>query len=233
MRDGKRGLERIYTEIPARYEITNHVLTLGFDRWWRRRAARIAVHGGGARWIDLCCGTGEMAAGLKRLAGPDCRVFAADFSMPMLSRARRKRGTGGILFALSEIDDLPFPDGCFDIATVSFAARNIDRGGDTLVCAFREILRVLRPGGRFINLETSSPRNHAVRALFHSYVRLLVRPVGRAITGSDEGYAYLSGSILRFHSRDRLSEILREAGFSAVESVPLLFGAAAVHTAVR
>ena len=228
-----RGLEKIYSEIPERYEIANHVLTLGLDRLWRRRAARIAVEGSGTRWIDLCSGTGEMAALLKRLAGSDCKVFAADFSMPMLSRARSKRETSEILFALSEIDALPFPDGCFDLATVSFATRNIDRGGETLVHAFREIFRVLRPGGRFVNLETSRPRNPFVRTLFHSYVRLFVRPIGGAITGSEAGYAYLSSSILRFYSRDQLSEILRETGFSEVESIPLFFGAAAVHTAVR
>jgi len=227
------GLERIYSEIPGRYEIVNHVLTLGFDRLWRRRAARIAARRGGDRWIDLCSGTGEMAVLLKRLAGQDRTVFAADFSMPMLSRASNKPETGEILFVLSDIDALPFPDECFDLATISFAARNIDRGGETLVHAFREILRVLRPGGRFVNLETSRPRNPFVRTLFHSYVRLLVGPIGEAITGSRAGYAYLSSSILRFHSRDRLSEILREAGFSEVESVPLFFGAAAVHTAVR
>jgi demethylmenaquinone methyltransferase/2-methoxy-6-polyprenyl-1,4-benzoquinol methylase len=228
-----RGLERIYTEIPARYEITNHVLTLGLDRLWRRRAARIAARRGGGRWIDLCSGTGEMAVLLKHLAGHDCTVFAADFSMPMLSRARTKPETGEILFVLSGIDALPFPDECFDLATISFATRNVDRGGETLVYAFREILRVLRPGGRFVNLETSRPRNPFVRTLFHSYVRLLVGPIGGAITGSRAGYAYLSSSIPRFHSRDRLSEILREAGFSEVESVPFFFGAAAVHTAVR
>ena len=228
-----RGLKKIYSEIPWRYETANHVLTFGLDRMWRMRAARIAAELGGSRWIDLCSGTGEMAVMLKRLADPDCKVFAADFSMPMLARARSKREAKEILFALSDIDDLPFPDGCFDLATVSFAARNIDRGGETLQHAFREILRVLRPGGRFVNIETSRPRNPFIRTFFHSYVRLLVRPIGGAITGSDAGYAYLSNSILRFHSRGRLTEILREAGFSEVESVSLFLGAAAVHTAVR
>ncbi len=226
-------LEKIYSEIPGRYEIANHVLTLGLDRPWRRRAARLAARSGGDRWIDLCCGTGAMTIPLKRLAGRGCRVFAADFSMPMLSRARRKRETDGIHFLLSDIDALPFPDGYFDLVTVAFAARNIDRGGDTLVHSFREILRVLRPGGRFVNLETSQPRNPFARMLFRSYVRMLVSRVGGAIGGYREGYSYLSGSILRFHSRDSLSRILREAGFSEVESVPLFLGAAALHIAFR
>jgi demethylmenaquinone methyltransferase/2-methoxy-6-polyprenyl-1,4-benzoquinol methylase len=226
-------LERIYSEIPGRYEMANHVLTLGLDRPWRRRAALIAARRGGDRWIDLCCGTGEMAVQLKRLADRDCLLFGADFSMPMLSRARRKRETGEIHFLLSEIDALPFPDGSFDLVTVAFAARNIDRGGDTLLHSFREILRVLKPGGFFVNLETSQPRNPLARMLFRSYVRLMVRTVGGVIGGYREGYSYLSNSILRFHSREHLSGILRGAGFSEVESVPLLFGAAAVHTAVR
>ncbi len=228
-----KELEKIYARIHGRYETTNHALTLGLDRLWRRRAARIAARDGGGRWIDLCCGTGEMTVLLRGLAGPRCGLFAADFSMPMLSRARGKRGAEEIHFALCEIESLPFPDASFDLATLSFAARNIDRGGESLARAFREIRRVLRPGGRFVNLETSSPRNPVARALFRAYVRLPIRWVGRSITGSTRGYAYLSESILKFHGRERLSGILLEAGFSSVESVPLLFGAAAVHRAVR
>lgn len=228
-----KGLQKIYEEIPERYETANHTLTLGLDMLWRRRAARVAARRGGSRWIDLCTGTGEMSVLLESLADPDCRIFATDFSMPMLAQARSKHGMGKIGFTISVIDDLPFPDACFDLATVSFATRNIDRGGETLVDAFREIRRILRPGGSFINLETSRPRNPLVRALFHSYVRLLVRPIGGAITGCDAGYAYLSRSIREFHSSDRLSKIILEAGFSEVESIDLLFGAAAIHTAVR
>lgn len=228
-----RELEKIYAEIPERYETTNRVLTLGLDRLWRRRAARIAVREGGMRWMDLCCGTGEMALLLGSRAAPGCIVIAADFSMPMLSRARMKHRAGELLFTLAEADALPFPDESFDLVTVSFAARNIDRCNDGLARAFREILRVLRPAGRFVNLETSSPSNPLIRTCFRWYVRTLVGPIGRAITGSGRGYAYLSDSILGFHSRDRLSEMLREAGFSSVDSFSLLFGAAAVHRAVR
>ena len=227
------GLERISAEIPERFERANHLLTLGLDVLWRRRAAAVAASRGGDRWIDLCTGTGEMAVLLKGRAGPACRVFAIDFSLPMLERARRKRGAEGIGFVISGIDDLPFADACFDLATISFAARNIDRGGSALVGALREVRRILRPGGRVVNLETSQPRNPFTRAIFHLYVRLLVRPVGGAITGSDAGFAYLSSSIRRFHTPERLSEILREAGFSDVESACLLLGAVAVHTAVR
>lgn len=226
-------LEKIYSEIPGRYETVNHVLTLGFDRPWRRRAARLAARGGGGRWIDLCCGTGEMTALLRDLAGRERRLFAADVSMPMLSRARGKGEMDEVHFVLSDVDALPFPDASFDLVTVAFAARNLDRGGDTLLDSFREILRVLRPGGRFVNLETSQPQNPLARMLFRLYVSLTVRSVGGAIGGYGRGYTYLSNSILRFHSRGQLSRVLREAGFSEVESIPMLLGAAAVHVAVR
>jgi demethylmenaquinone methyltransferase/2-methoxy-6-polyprenyl-1,4-benzoquinol methylase len=229
----RTGLKRVYAEIHGRYESANHILTIGLDVIWRRRAASLAERCSGGRWIDLCTGTGEMAVLLERAADSDCRVHAVDFSMPMLEEARSKREAGGICFTLSGIDDLPFPDACFDLATISFATRNIDRGGETLVNAFREIRRIIRPGGCLINLETSQPRNPIVRALFHSYVRLLVRPVGGAVAGSDEGFAYLSRSILGFHSPQRLSGILLEAGFSEVDWESLFFGAAAIHTAIR
>jgi demethylmenaquinone methyltransferase/2-methoxy-6-polyprenyl-1,4-benzoquinol methylase len=227
------NLQSIFSEIHGRYELVNHVLSLGLDNRWRRLAAATASAGGGMRWIDLCCGTGEMTVCLKALAPADTIIFATDFSERMVHQALKKRETDGITFALSELSALPFSDASFDLATMSFATRNVNTGREQLVRSLCEIRRVLRDGGRFVNLETSRPENRFMRGIFHSYVRLFVKPIGRVLSGSKAGYAYLSSSIPSFYSMNGLSDILLEAGFKEVSSVPVMCGVAAIHRAVR
>jgi demethylmenaquinone methyltransferase/2-methoxy-6-polyprenyl-1,4-benzoquinol methylase len=228
-----RGIQKIFSEVPRTYELVNHLLTFGLDVRWRTKAARIAARGGGARWIDVCSGTGETAAGLSRLAGEHCLLVAADFSFPMLMRAALKPEARRIAFTLADARNLPFRDGSFDLVTMSFATRNINVDRDFLLGCFREFHRILKPGGRFVNLETSQPGAAWIRRLFHIYVRLTVRPVGRLLSGSRTAYAYLAHTIPRFYGAGHLSGILGQAGFSRVAVHPLLFGAAAIHEAEK
>lgn len=229
----ENGLKKIYSEIPERYELANHLMTLGFDKLWRRRAAAIAVEGGGQRWLDICSGTGEMAVCLKRLAPEGSLVHATDFSMPMLSMAGRKEGTEEIGFSISNASSLPFADSSFDLVTCSFAMRNLNRNRDELLGTLREVRRVLKGGGRFVNLETSRPENSLIRFAFHSYVKLFIKPIGTAMTGYRAGYGYLAGSIPRFYGARELEELLLEAGYRGVASKRMMLGAVAIHLAVR
>lgn len=224
-----RPLREIFGEVAATYEKVNRVLTLGFDRRWRRAAARIAAKEGGERWLDVCSGTGEMAEGLARLAGEGTAITALDFSLPMLAHARGKDMARPVDFVLGDVKSLPFPDAAFDLVAISFATRNINLSRPVLVATFAEFLRVLKPGGRFVNLETSQPRCGAVRRLFHAYVALLVKRVGTRLSGSTAGYAYLSTTIPKFYGAEELAAILKEGGFADVSFRRLLFGAAAVH----
>jgi demethylmenaquinone methyltransferase/2-methoxy-6-polyprenyl-1,4-benzoquinol methylase len=224
-----RPLREIFGEVAETYERVNRVLTLGFDRRWRRATARRAARQGGSRWLDVCSGTGEMAENLARRAPEGTEIVALDFSLPMLSHARTKTMARPVAFVLGDVKSLPFPDATFDLATISFATRNINLSRPVLVATFGEIRRVLKPGGRFVNLETSQPRWGIVRKLFHAYVAALVRRVGSRISGSTAGYAYLSTTIPRFYGAEELAAILREAGFASVSVKRLLFGAAAIH----
>jgi demethylmenaquinone methyltransferase / 2-methoxy-6-polyprenyl-1,4-benzoquinol methylase len=228
-----RPLREIFGEVAGTYERVNRVLTLGLDRPWRRAAAKRAARGGGTRWLDVCSGTGEMAENLSRRAAADVEIVALDFSRPMLTRARAKSMARPVEFVLGDVKRLPFPDGAFDLVTISFATRNINLSRQVLTATCAEFLRVLRPGGRFVNLETSQPGSRIVRALFHSYVKLLVKRVGTKISGSRAGYAYLSTTIPRFYGAEELTGILREAGFASVSCKRLFFGAAAIHTSVK
>src|ERR1035437_432321 len=115
-----------FAPIPGTYEMVNHVLTFGLDRYWRRRAARRAVQPGVAVCLDVCTGTGEMAMGLCRAGRGRVAVTAVDFCEPMIREAVRKYKAHGIVFQLANAADLPFPDSHFDLVTISFALRNLN-----------------------------------------------------------------------------------------------------------
>lgn len=226
------GIQKIYAEIPRTYEFINHVLTFGFDIYCRKKAVKLALAGGGDRFLDVCSGTGEIACYLKAKSN-GTQVVAADFSLPMMKVGAAKKEAKNISFVISEAGDLPFPENYFDLITISFATRNINKNRDILIKYFSEFRRVLKPGGRFVNLETSQPRNKTIRKLMHLYVDLTVRKIGRTISGSKYGYNYLASTIPRFYGTKELTEILKEAGFSKVYPKPMFFGAAAIHKAIK
>jgi len=212
-----KGIQKLFSDVPRTYERVNHILTFGLDILWRRRTARMGAEGGGRRWLDVCSGTGETAFLLRSLASPETQIVLADFSLPMLGLAKEKRDSSSLAFTVSDAKALPFPDNCLDLITISFATRNLNVTKDHLLLSFKEFYRVLRPGGRFVNTETSQPRWRLTKRLFHLYVSLAVKPIGAAISGTKPAYAYLSHTIPRFYTRDQLSEIIKEAGFAKVE----------------
>jgi demethylmenaquinone methyltransferase/2-methoxy-6-polyprenyl-1,4-benzoquinol methylase len=228
-----KGIQKIFGEVPRTYELVNHLLTFGADIICRRRAAEMAVREGGTMWLDVCSGTGEMAANLARLGRNGTNVYGADFSLPMIRMAAQKSEAKKVGFVISDVGKLPFGDGSFDLVTISFATRNINTSLEGLTATLKEFHRVLRPGGRFVNLETSQPRSGLIRKMMHLYVRLAVRRVGSAISGSEAGYAYLSQTIPRFYPPKQFADIIQKAGFSTVTFRPMFFGIIAVHYGVK
>ncbi|MBI2958104.1 MAG: ubiquinone/menaquinone biosynthesis methyltransferase [Chloroflexi bacterium] len=229
------AVQKIFSEIPSTYELVNHVLTLGLDIAWRRKAARLAAVPGNrdeARLLDVCTGTGETAVYLRRWA-KHAEVVAVDFTERMLRTARAKEGARGIRLVMADAQRLPFADNSFDAVTISFATRNLNRDRENLLACLREFKRVLKQGGTLVNLETSQPLSRRVRRVYHCYVRLLVKPVGARISGSEAGYAYLSHTIPLFYDAEELASVVRQAGFTAVTYQRLLFGIAAIHMATK
>lgn len=225
-----KGILKVFSHVPETYEFVNHLLTFCQDIRWRRKAAKRAVASGGTRMIDMCSGTGETAVYLRRMAKNGCNVFAADFSMPMLSEAISKPEAKRIKFILSDMQNLSFADNTFDVITISFATRNINVNREALLTCFREFYRVLKPGGSFINLETSQPTFSIIRKLFHLYLKMFVKPVGSIVSGYKPGYAMLSRTIRGFYNAEELQEILLTAGFDKVRYEKLLLGIAVIHT---
>ena len=226
-------IQRMFAEVPATYELVNHVLTLGLDIVWRRKAARIAAQAGGAKWVDMCTGTGEMAVYLSRLTTEGTKVYAVDFCESMMEKARQKPQAERIHFVAADIKALPFEDETFDLITMSFATRNINVSKDILIRSFAEYYRILKSGGRFVNLETSRPPFLPIRKGFDLYVKLFVEQIGGRISGCRRAYAYLAGTIPRFYAAEELADIMQQAGFEEVTFQRLLFGTAAIHQAVK
>ncbi|MBN1408574.1 MAG: ubiquinone/menaquinone biosynthesis methyltransferase [Calditrichaceae bacterium] len=227
------AIQKLYTQIPSTYELVNHLLTFGMDIWWRRSAIKKIENQYGVRWLDVCTGTGETAANLSKQANNGNQVFATDFSLPMISLAKKKPEGNRIKFSISEIKNLPFPDNTFDLITISFATRNIDINRQILIQSFTEIRRVLKSGGQFINLETSQPKSLFIRYFFHLYVKIFIRPIGKAVSGSKSAYTYLASTIPKFYHAEELKQIIIESGFQTVEYQHLLFGAAAIHSSIK
>jgi demethylmenaquinone methyltransferase/2-methoxy-6-polyprenyl-1,4-benzoquinol methylase len=223
----------MFDGLPRVYELINHIVSLGLDISWRRKAASLAAAKGGAAWLDVSTGTGEMAAYLRRLSGAGTTVVATDFSMPMLMEARRKKEAQRILFAIADTGCLPFKPNSFDLVTISLATRNITTSREDLVSCLREFNRILKPGGWFVNLETSQPNSPTARRLFHKYVDGFLRPLGAVISGSKSAYAYLSNTIRGFYEADELTRIIGEAGFETVTVARLFLGVAAIHEAQK
>lgn len=229
----RKGVQNIYTEVARTYELVNHILTFGLDVRWRKKAARIAVQKGGSKWLDVCSGTGEMARYLSSFSAENVEIFAVDFSYPMLKKTADKRGASQLIAVIAEAGFLPFPEGSFDLVTISFATRNLNPKQEVLESYLEEFNRVLKPGGYFLNLETSQPSSKWIRHMFHFYVKKIVKLLGWILSGSKSGYRYLSFTIPRFYTADEFTRILLKKGFSAVESQRLWLGISAIHVAKK
>lgn len=225
-------VRRTFSGIARRYDLLNRLLSLGLDASWRRRAVRELPADPSSIVLDLCTGTGDVAAALlrSRRAG---HVIGCDFAIPMLRRAQRKLeriGLGGRFSAVAaDALRLPFADESFDGATVAFGVRNYaDRPA-----GFREALRVLRPGARLVILEFAPPEEVRLGPLYRFYLERVLPFVGDRVSGRPGPYGYLAQTIGAFPTPPLLAGMLREAGFAAVGWSMLSFGIVALHTAVK
>jgi demethylmenaquinone methyltransferase/2-methoxy-6-polyprenyl-1,4-benzoquinol methylase len=227
----------MFTAVPPRYDLVNRIITLGQDRRWRRLAALACLAAKPRNVLDLGCGTGDLTINLARLAEKDVKIIGLDYSPPMLARARQKAlrvGIGDRLdFIHGEATRLPFPDAHFDAVGISFAFRNLTYKNPLGEPHLTEVIRVLKPGGRYVIVESSQPDNRIIRSLFHFYLCFFIKPAGVLLTGNRAAYRYLSESTARFYPPREVRQMLLTAGFRYVNYRPLLFGAVGIHVAVK
>ncbi len=222
-------VREMFDDIAHRYDLLNSVLSAGIHKGWRGFATRCACLETGNSALDVCSGTGEWTASLRKAVGPEGFVAAADFSLPMLqygaARFERERAHE----AQADASVLPFADESFDAVTIGFGIRNVaDRDK-----AFWEMNRVLKPGGRVVCLEFSQPPAGPFQAGYDLHARHIMPRLGGAISGRPDAYAYLPASVARFDTREQLAERMMRAGLSPVRFVNLTFGLVCVHVGVK
>lgn len=232
-------VRRMFDRIVRRYDLLNHLLSLGLDRLWVRALARawaqrVPPAAGRGKALDLCCGTGDIARGLLRCYPRLPLLVAADFSLPMCRAARAKlarRHPGRPHhIACADALRLPFPDRSFDLVTVAFGLRNFEDMQRGLV----EIRRVLAPGGLLAALEFAPPRGLLLKTLYRPYLHLVPPLVGGLLARDPGGaYSYLARSIEGFLEPERVVAALVRCGFEQAHAHPLTMGITTLCTARR
>ncbi|MBI2869604.1 MAG: ubiquinone/menaquinone biosynthesis methyltransferase [Chloroflexi bacterium] len=225
-------LHGMFTAVPPRYDLINTIITLGLDRGWRKAAARECLNGRPRRVLDLACGTGKLLAELARVGG-NIELAGLDYSEPMLDIARRRTNGGNTALFHADAAAMPFPAEHFDCVGISFAFRNLTYRNPVAGRCLAEVLRVLKPGGRFIIVESSQPASGFIRACYHFYMRSFACRVGCRLSGNRGAYRYLAESAAGFFTPREVAGLLRDTGFRDVSYRPLLWGAAGIHVAVK
>lgn len=225
-------VKAIFSTIADRYDLFNAMASMGIDRLWRRELVKACALTAGSEVLDLCAGTGDVSLAIARKASP-AAILVTDFTPEMLEIAERKiseyEGPTTLAVQLADAQELPFDDSSFDVVTVAFGVRNLPERERN----FTEVLRVLKPGGRYVILEFSRPSFGPWRGVYHVYLRHAIPAIGGLLAGDRESFVYLNDSIRRFPTQPELAAELREAGFSAISWKNLSGGVVALHTAVK
>jgi demethylmenaquinone methyltransferase/2-methoxy-6-polyprenyl-1,4-benzoquinol methylase len=212
----------MFDRISPSYDRMNLLISMGRDGGWRRLGVRASGAQPGDAALDVCCGTGDFAVELRRAVGPSGRVVGLDFSPQMLEMARRK--SSAVEWLQGDALALPFAEGEFAAACVGFGVRNLSdhRRG------FSEMARVVRPGGRVVCLEMSTPPA-PIRPFSQLWTDRGVPVLGRIVAHDLEAYRYLPDSVHRFPAAPELAEIMRDAGLVDVGYRRLMMGVVALH----
>jgi demethylmenaquinone methyltransferase / 2-methoxy-6-polyprenyl-1,4-benzoquinol methylase len=222
----------MFDRIARLYDRMNTVMTAGLHHRWRARAADLAGLAPGARALDVATGTGDLAFALAGRVGAHGEILGSDFSPRMLEIARAKATAAAVgthvRFEAGNALALPYPDASFDAATVGFGARNFA----DLDAGLRELVRVVRPGGRVVVLEITSPTGPPLSFFFKLWFDRVVPTLGR-IAGDPQAYSYLPSSVRRFPSPEGLAASMAASGLRDIRYVLTAGGIIGLHVGVR
>jgi demethylmenaquinone methyltransferase / 2-methoxy-6-polyprenyl-1,4-benzoquinol methylase len=231
---GKRPyVQRLFGRIARVYDLMNRLMSLGLDRHWRARTARYLALGTGQLGLDLGTGTADLAIAVIRRSGPGTRVIGMDITPEMLEVGRKKLTRLGlqdrIELRIGDAEHIDLPDNSVDGCCSAFTVRNLGDIGQ----GFREMMRVVRPGGRVVCLEISHPPGKMFGWLFHLYFYRLAPVFGAIIGKAFEEYNYLPNSLTTFPDAPALKTIIEEAGWSEVRFYRLTRGIVAIHVGTK
>ena len=227
----------LFATIARRYDLLNDIMSAGLHRRWKRRLVELAGVGrmpshsaasGDAaynkRVLDLCCGTGDIALAFTR-AGAD--VTGADFTEEMLRVAEAR--TKEVRWVRADALQLPFPEDSFDVVSVGYGLRNladIERG-------LREILRVLKPGGKFLSLDFGKPESKVFRSFYFSYLRVVLPILGRIFCGDPDTHGYILASLQNYPAQRGIKELMETCGYRECGFEEFCFGSMAINYGLK
>ena len=218
----------MFDNVAADYDRLNHLMSLGIDKGWRRKAVKAT--GTALQVLDIACGTGDLSIGLARKGK---KVTGADISDEMMKVMRDKVCREGLQGSVSTVkgaaEELPFGDGTFDAVTCAFGIRNFEDREQGL----REMYRVLRPGGTVVILELSRPGNKMLCKLYDLYFLNILPRIGGKLSGNKAAYRYLPASVVNFPPKDEFLAMMARAGFTSTAHRALTFGICRMYTGRR
>ena len=227
-----RAVREMFSGIASRYDFLNHFLSINIDKRWRRLVSaklKDILDDENALVLDVACGTGDLAIELQK-AGK-AKVFGTDFCRPMLEIAFDKNAKNAVEIPYTEADgmNLSFAPNSFDAVTIAFGLRNFSNWRNGLI----ELHRILKPQGKLVILEFSTPILLGFREFFQFYFSNILPRIGGAVSGSRGAYEYLPDSVSRFPNQKNLAKLMNGVGFSQVEYKNLTGGVAAIHTGTK
>lgn len=224
------GVPEMFDRISRRYDLLNHLLSLGLDIRWRKQAVKRLGMGPRQTVLDLACGTGDLALEAVRSGPRDRFVLGVDMASQMLHLAEQKIKQRGLSDQIRIVQGdgmaLPLADNSIDAAMIAFGIRNMP---DTETC-LRELRRALRSGGRLVVLEFSIPQNRLVRSLYLPYFRHILPLLGRMISGDSYAYRYLDRTVETYTYGEEFVALMEAAGFTAAKQQPLTWGVVTLYT---
>lgn len=227
----KQQVAQMFDSISGRYDQLNHLLSLGIDRIWRKKAIRLLNDFKPATILDVATGTADFAIEAGNIK--DAVITGVDISEGMLEAGRKKiarlRLQDRISLQTGDSENLPFQDNNFDATIVAFGVRNFEN----LDKGLREIWRVLKPGGVFVILEISEPHQFPFKQLFNIYFHHILPTAGRIISKDHRAYSYLPESVSAFPRGAAFTDKMDSVGFKKCTWKPLTFGTCAMYTGVK
>lgn len=224
-------IQSMFNSIAERYDLTNSILSLSMHKYWNRTLVRLTSPKiTSATLIDLCSGTGDIGFEYLKKAKETCHAYLVDFSSEMLEHAKQKANQTGfsslhqLEYIQADVQHLPLPDLAGDYATMAYGIRNVQNPS---LC-FKEVFRVLKPGGRFGILELTRPSSPLLRFGHRCYLNVFMPLIGKCLTNNEEAYRYLCQSIQTFTAPQELKILLEKSGFQEIEIHPLTGGIATI-----
>lgn len=223
-----QNIKVMFGRISKRYDLLNRLISLGLDIRWRRFLIKKAQVPDRGVVLDAGAGTGDIAIEIKQRY-PILRVFAADLTYEMIAVGKKRQSGDKIEWCQADALKLPFPDAMFDAVTSGFLARNVP----DMDAMFREQIRVLKPGGRLVCLDTSPVPDNIFKPVVLFYYRFIIPVIGMLISGEKDAYRYLPETTIKFVRPEILANKLKEAGLIDVKFKRFMFGNIAVHWGIR